>query len=304
LKNNTGQQRTEWVKARGSTSLCAGLSDGHGQGRSDDINELKKHLSRLAIFEGTITTFGWSHSVCMRLLETPGLFAEGDIEIISNNLKLGITDASHFEFFAGLYLGHVMPTDQARPFQGFMRSELFVACLKIIFTGASSAFGGPGAGIRSKSSRNGMTALTIECLAYTAMLLRFILRNPGKWYHVLNSETDNRFNYAEFYDCLIEFLGFPHFESDVRDLLDFLNRAVFPHTHRRQGRQANQRNGRFSMMQIAVDAQIACASREANTSNANASNPEPNPSNTIGDTNSPTDDNANLPGEEATTGSD
>ncbi|KAF8594866.1 hypothetical protein BDV93DRAFT_515452 [Ceratobasidium sp. AG-I] len=185
-------------------NFCAGLGKGHGQGKCDDLSELKQLPVQLKV-----TGSGYNGHT-MEILMTSSLLANDSPEL-REQLRAGDLDASlshpwidpldfipllsnlsgayrnspsaplqgtsprgsrqsHSELYAGLYIGNKFPTDPANPFEGFMRSDLFVAALQTIFTGPGSAIGAAGSGERSKASKNGMTSLTLASLAHVATL--------------------------------------------------------------------------------------------------------------------------------------
>ncbi|KAG9118723.1 hypothetical protein FRC07_006626 [Ceratobasidium sp. 392] len=147
-----------------------------------------------------------------------------------NQLRTGILDALSTELWAGLFEDNKFPEDKADPFKGFMRSRIFIYALKTIFTGSGSAKGSASSGARSKAAKNNMTSLTLASLAYIATLV-------------------------------INYLEAPGLENDCKELLAFLNRAVFPHAHSHP-RRINLNAGPGSMVQMAADARAARAARD------------------------------------------
>ncbi|KAG9122311.1 hypothetical protein FRC07_001375 [Ceratobasidium sp. 392] len=132
------------------------------------------------------------------------------LERLYNRHKDRELDAKPSEIYQGLYAGNTLPTSVLNPYLGFMEGEVFIAALKIIFTGKSSVKGGAGAGIRSKAASNDMTSRTIPSLAYVATLAA-----AGCTYGVIN------------------FLEAEGFEEEIRQVIKRLNREIFPHSHRR-----------------------------------------------------------------------
>ncbi|QRV94318.1 hypothetical protein RhiJN_22336 [Ceratobasidium sp. AG-Ba] len=198
--------------------------------------------------------YGWANDTIANLLRTESIDLN-NVEV-REQLRTHVTEAPNNELFAALYKDSVFPEDDANALQGFMRSDVFIAVLRTIFCGLGSASGGKGSGKRSKGARHNFTALNKPALAYAAMLLRFVLHSPKEWYAILDPETDHRFNYDIFYCELIAFMEQPIFEAGMRDLIDFLNRKVFPNSHHHP-RRINL--GGRGMMQIVANAAAAGA---------------------------------------------
>ncbi|KAG8723472.1 hypothetical protein FRC09_003186 [Ceratobasidium sp. 395] len=247
--------------------FCAGLGGGLGQGRSDDITELKKLLLRHPETRDC-APYGWSNDKIAELLRTESIDLDNDE--VREQLRTNVNEAASNELFAALYKDHVFPPDDARALNGFLRSEIYIAVLRTIFAGLGSASGGKGSGKRSKAARHKFTALNKPALAYAAMLLRFVLHSPREWYSISDPETDHRYNYDTFYCELIAFMDQPIFAAGMRDLIDFLNLKVFPNSHHHPRRVNLGGRGMARIVTNAVAAAAAAQAEAAGPQPANA----------------------------------
>ncbi|KAG9085930.1 hypothetical protein FRC06_003361 [Ceratobasidium sp. 370] len=243
-----------------------GLGDGATQGRSDDLSQLK---TLPAMFPGRFPTVlrGWSNPTCEELLITPTIKQKFDDEgdegaELYHQLCSRKTNAQPNEFYQGLFLNSTFSSNPENLYLGFLCGDMYIASLKIIFTGASSATGGPGSKHRSKSAINKMTSLTIPALAYIAMLLRFVLANPGcNWYTIPEDSDapDYCYNYLTLYYQVIGYLEAVDFKPKVDEILQELNCKVFPNAHRRAQTINLPGSGSNSMMGTLA---AACRARQ------------------------------------------
>ncbi|KAF8594347.1 hypothetical protein BDV93DRAFT_611902 [Ceratobasidium sp. AG-I] len=238
--------------------LCSGLISGRSQARSDDLTVIRTMVAKHETTK-LCKTLGWSDATCANLLRTKHL--DMDDDEIRQQLRNHETEAPHDEWFAALYVDFQFPSTVADPFEGFMRSGIFIAALCTIFTGAGSAFGGSGSGARGKGQKSKMRSLGPASLAYTAMLLRFVLASRGAWYTIKPGAVDRRFNYDDFYLHVVDFLERPAFQDDLSKLLGILNRAVFPNAFNHPRRIFVP--GGSSMANVAAEAEAARAQQRA-----------------------------------------
>ncbi|KAL0057052.1 hypothetical protein AAF712_016322 [Marasmius tenuissimus] len=132
------------------------------------------------------------------------------------------------------------------PHKRFLMSTLMVRCLKLIFTSNTSALRHNGDDSDSDdtsetepprkrqrvlreptkknvASRIGMTSVTPRAIAYTAVMLHFALSSAESW-NIVNEG----FNYAVFYDFIVDYLEVHISQERRRDLLNWWNAQVFP----------------------------------------------------------------------------
>ncbi|KAG9121529.1 hypothetical protein FRC07_002468 [Ceratobasidium sp. 392] len=208
--------------------LCTATQAGRSAGRTDDCIAAAKHIRLWPQLENS-PLLGWNSDVCAHLLSTESM--EMEDEELRQQLRDNITDAPHDEIFRGMYAEYRFPDDPENPLQGFGRTELFANVLRTIFIGPASVFSKRSGGSRGKAARNGMSSFNIQSIAYSAMILRFVLRSPGSWYRITNEAVDNRYNYDTFYLEVLNMLEDPLFAVEVQELLEYLNKLIFPHAH-------------------------------------------------------------------------
>ncbi|KAG8794058.1 hypothetical protein FRC12_000654 [Ceratobasidium sp. 428] len=220
-------------------NYCEGLSKGVTQGCSDDIAQRKKLPLRLKEYFPN-SKFGWGNPVRRELLTTETVRKKESDELYAQ-LCSGETDASATELFQGLFRDSKILTDAARPYDGFMDSKVFVASLKAILSGGTSAAGGPGSG-------------ACGC----------------DWYMVHDDADaaddelkDYRYNYMTLYNGVLVFLQAPGFEDDVKQLLQDLNQKVFPNNHRRRHIADLNPSNANSIMAVLFGARTARARQQA-----------------------------------------
>ncbi|KAG8703790.1 hypothetical protein FRC08_002630 [Ceratobasidium sp. 394] len=246
--------------------LCQSLAKGRSQARSDDksvlCNLFLKHpeLKKCA-------SAGWVDNVCASFLRTKNYNLEDPHRptyrySVREQLNLGHSDAPHNEPFAALYEDLAFPNDGDRAFDGYMRNGIFIAALQSVFTGLGSGIGGPGSGERGKGAKAGMTSISPANMAYIAMMLRFVLRRPGNWYNIKPGRKDNRYDYDSFYLATLSFLEEDVYAEEVKELTEFLSRAVFPYSYDHP--QVVDVPGGSSMAQLAAEAERIRAERRAN----------------------------------------
>ncbi|KAG8707450.1 hypothetical protein FRC08_000487 [Ceratobasidium sp. 394] len=208
--------------------LCSAAQAGRSTARTDDCIAIANNIRRWPQLENS-ALLGWSSDVCANLLATESMdMADAELR---QQLRDGITDAPHDEIPRFMYENYGFPTNPANPLQGFGYSDIFANALRTIFVGPGSVFSQRTGGGRSKGAKNGMSSFNIQSIAYTAMVLRFVLRKPGTWYRVTNEAVDIRYNYDAYYLDILEMLEDPVFSNEVQQLLSHLNRLVFPHAH-------------------------------------------------------------------------
>ncbi|EUC61949.1 hypothetical protein RSOL_409280, partial [Rhizoctonia solani AG-3 Rhs1AP] len=199
-------------------NLVTAIQKGRGIARTDDSVALSTHIchwKRSPTYK--LESLGWGNQTCASLLATESMdFAD---EELLEQLRDGITEAPCKEPFRGLYLNSQFSDDPINPIKGLFRSQLFIDAAKTVMNG-----------------QGGVASVNAESLAYIAMILRFVLRDEEKWYRVVDSEVDARFDYDQFYIELLTALEEPLFEAEAKSLIDFLNLEIFPHSHARPNR--------------------------------------------------------------------
>ncbi|KAG9085217.1 hypothetical protein FRC06_003697 [Ceratobasidium sp. 370] len=213
--------------------LCTAAQAGRSAGRTDDCIAIAGSILKWPQLENS-HLLGWSSDVCANLLSTESMDmadAESYQSLLRQQLRDNITDAPHDEVFRGMYRDYQFPRDEANPLEGFGYTELFTNTLRTIFIGPASVFSKRSGGSRGKAAKNGMFSFNVQSVAYTAMVLRFVLRHPGAWYRITNEAVDTRYNYDTLYLEVLGMLEDPLFSQEVQGLLAYLNRLIFPHAH-------------------------------------------------------------------------
>ncbi|CUA68633.1 hypothetical protein RSOLAG22IIIB_08011 [Rhizoctonia solani] len=216
-------------------NLVTAIQKGRGIARTDDSNALSTHIchwKRSPTYK--LEALGWGNQTCASLLATESMDL-ADEELLEQ-LRDGITEAPCKEPFRGLYLNSQFSDDPINPIKGLFRSQLFIDAAKTVMNGPGCVKTGRSGGSRGKAAKGGVSSVNAESIAYIAMILRFVLRNEEKWYRVVDSEVDARFDYDQFYIELLTALEEPLFEAEAKDLITFLNLEIFPHSHARPNR--------------------------------------------------------------------
>ncbi|KAG9074793.1 hypothetical protein FRC06_010454 [Ceratobasidium sp. 370] len=239
--------------------LCRSLTKGRSQARSDDKSVLCDLFLKHPELKKCVSA-GWVDDICAGLLRTKNYSLEDPR--VREQLNLSHADAPHNEPFAALYDNLVFPDNSDKAFDGYMRNEIFVAALQSIFTGLGSGIGSPGSGKRGKGAKAGMTSISPANMAYVAMMLRFVLRQPGNWYNIKPGRKDKRYDYDAFYLVTLSFLEEDVYAEEVKALTEFLSRAVFPYSYDHP--QVVDVLGESSMAQLAAEAEHIRAERRAN----------------------------------------
>ncbi|KAG8697131.1 hypothetical protein FRC12_009581 [Ceratobasidium sp. 428] len=210
--------------------LCRNLTKGRSQARSDDKSVLCDLFLKHTELKKCASP-GWIDDHCAKLLQTKNLDLDDPQQ--REALNLNHSDAPHNAAFAALYEDLALPANGDVAFQGYMRNEIFVGAMQAIFTGLGSGIGGSGSGSgeRGKGAKAGMTSVSPANMAYVAMMLRFVLRRPGNWYNIKPGGKDKRYDYDAFYLATVSFLEAPVYAEELKELVAFLSRTVFPHSY-------------------------------------------------------------------------
>ncbi|EAU87300.2 hypothetical protein CC1G_12213 [Coprinopsis cinerea okayama7 len=106
---------------------------------------------------------------------------------------------------------------------GLFRSQLLVNAFKHIFTSPSSVDREPRATRSGNARIHGMTSVTIGSLAYVATQVRFALSSSPVF-----SRTDLQTDSERFYESIMEAFHDPVYEVQVKALLEWWNKQIFP----------------------------------------------------------------------------
>ncbi|KAG8730306.1 hypothetical protein FRC10_002896, partial [Ceratobasidium sp. 414] len=193
------------------------LQHGRSQGRSDDLVCLKSVLPEHNLFchLPANNARGFSTDEYANVLCTHGL----DIDNLETRAALnrGIVDAPSNQLFAGLFTGYHLPLQICIHWKAF-------AAVNFLSIPTSPSFMGR---VLIDTLPPALED-TVPSIAYVAMLLRFVLHNPGDWY-TAESDLNTRYNYYIFYTMLLGIL-----EDQAFTVL------IFPRHHLRLANAPNQ----------------------------------------------------------------
>ncbi|TFK18258.1 hypothetical protein FA15DRAFT_683331 [Coprinopsis marcescibilis] len=194
------------------------IQKGANSACSDDTKSLKGVvIDWIAPSDGE--PLGFNHERTGFLLCPAGFdWADAEIKQQLKNKELLVTGA-HWPNF--LYRNEKFDPDE--PWRGLLRGELIVKAYKHIFTSPSSV------GIEPKATRSGnarihgMSSVTRASVAYVATQVRFALCDTNVF-----SRTDKETDSETFYVLLLELLEDPEEQGEVKELLLWWNRQIFP----------------------------------------------------------------------------
>ncbi|KAF5314750.1 hypothetical protein D9611_007065 [Ephemerocybe angulata] len=113
--------------------------------------------------------------------------------------------------------------DPEEPWRGLLRNRILVLAFKHVFTSPSSTDDNPRATRSGNAKLHGMTRVTPASIAYIATQVRFALSDKGTFCRS-DKETDSE----TFYQTLLELMEDPKEEEEVKKLLAWWNRTIFP----------------------------------------------------------------------------
>ncbi|TFK27541.1 hypothetical protein FA15DRAFT_560127, partial [Coprinopsis marcescibilis] len=113
--------------------------------------------------------------------------------------------------------------DPEEPWRGLCKGFLLVKAFKHIFTSPSSVNNEPRATRSGNARLHGMSAVTPASIAYVATQVRFALSSASVF-----SRTDRETDSETFYTSLLELLEDPEEKKEIKELLDWWNRQIFP----------------------------------------------------------------------------
>ncbi|KAJ3533220.1 hypothetical protein NMY22_g7421 [Coprinellus aureogranulatus] len=113
--------------------------------------------------------------------------------------------------------------DPEEPWKGLFRSKLLISAYKHVFTSPSSVDDDPKATRSGNARIHGMTAVTAASIAYIATQLRFALSSASVF-----CRTDKETDSETFYTSVLELFEDPEEQDEVRDLIEWWNRRIFP----------------------------------------------------------------------------
>ncbi|KAH6885164.1 hypothetical protein BKA70DRAFT_1377492 [Coprinopsis sp. MPI-PUGE-AT-0042] len=141
---------------------------------------------------------------------------------IRDQLRSGELCPSGDQWPRFLYQNHTF--NEEDPWEGLLRGGLLVSAYKHIFTSPSSVNSKEPRATRSCNARlHGMQSVTIASLAYIASQVRFGLASSPVF-----SRTDLITDSEAFYASVISLLEDPEEQDEVRQLLAWWDRQVFP----------------------------------------------------------------------------
>ncbi|TFK34091.1 hypothetical protein BDQ12DRAFT_614041 [Crucibulum laeve] len=197
--------------------------------RSDDTKGLKGPILDWISPEGSSLTLPLSHSMKMdrgfqheatgRLLCPVGL--DWSDAVTKEKLRSGALAVPGDQWPIFIYANNKFNEDD--PWKGLLRGRLLVMAYKHVFTSPSSVEKEPKATRSGNARIHGMTSVLSASIAYIAMQTRFSLSSSAVF---LRSDLST--DLERFYNSIIEFLDDPEEAHEVRDLLTWWNRQVFP----------------------------------------------------------------------------
>ncbi|KDQ62872.1 hypothetical protein JAAARDRAFT_188517 [Jaapia argillacea MUCL 33604] len=194
------------------------LRTGQSKARSEDANSLRTAIIKwvpksdndkdLQITQKSKTGHGFHHSVYA--------LQKGTAQI--NNAPVDGSEYPNF-VYDGKY-------NCLAPVVGFMKSPILVKAFKHIYTSPSSAQADKGesqATCTGNAALHSMTSITPASLAYTACQVKFALSAAPVF-----KRNDKMVNSVNFFNSLMRFFYAPQYVDDVKDLLAWWDRRVFP----------------------------------------------------------------------------
>ncbi|KAJ3537562.1 hypothetical protein NMY22_g5540 [Coprinellus aureogranulatus] len=203
------------------------VQKGANSSRSDDTRSLKSAVIdwispadglRPPLHRNSKTDRGFFHEVTGALLCPTSLdWTDPEVKNQLKNKEI-ITSGDDWPVF--LYCDEKF--DSADPWRGLLRGRLLVLGYKHIFTSPSSVEDAPRATRNGNAKLHGMSRVTSASIAYVATQVRFALSSSSVFTRsdVTDSET--------FYQSVLEHLEDPEEGYEVKELLAWWNRQIFP----------------------------------------------------------------------------
>ncbi|RXW13844.1 hypothetical protein EST38_g12010 [Candolleomyces aberdarensis] len=113
--------------------------------------------------------------------------------------------------------------DPSDPWAGLLRNRILVLGFKHIFTSPSSTDDTPRATRSGNAIIHGMTKVTRASIAYVATQIRFALSSASVF-----TRSDRDTDSETFYRSILELLDDPKEDAEVKELLSWWNKRIFP----------------------------------------------------------------------------
>jgi len=210
-------------------SIADMLQKGVSSARSDDTKSLKGPVLDWIIPPGQSlqppiarnvkVDRGFHHERTGALLCPAGMdWSDGETKDKLRNGEL-LIPGDQWPLF--LYAGQAF--DQEDPWKGLFRSAILVSAYKHVFTSPSSV-DNVNKATRSGNARiHGMTQVTPASIAYIATQVRFALSSSAVF-----SRTDTVTDSERFYSSVLDYFEDPDEQEEIRELLVWWNRRIFP----------------------------------------------------------------------------
>ncbi|KAF6749078.1 hypothetical protein DFP72DRAFT_756639, partial [Ephemerocybe angulata] len=205
------------------------LQKGSSSARSDDTKSLKGAILDWIVIDGQPLSpplarnvkvdRGFNHDRTGSLLCPAGLvWSNPECVHMLKNKEMSVP-GNHWPLF--VYRDEVY--DPEEPWKGLFRSKLLLRAYKHVFTSPSSVDDDPKATRSGNARIHGMTSATRALIAYIATQVRFALSAASTF-----SRTDRETDSETFYTSVLELLEDPEEQAEVKELLIWWNRQVFP----------------------------------------------------------------------------
>ncbi|KAH6891551.1 hypothetical protein BKA70DRAFT_1119957, partial [Coprinopsis sp. MPI-PUGE-AT-0042] len=210
--------------------IASMITKGSANARSDDTRALKSAVVDWITPSGGVlvpplqrnvkTDRGFHHSTTGRLLCPATL--DWSCDKIRNGLRSARLVPTGDQWPLLLYLDHSYNPED--PWNGLLRGPLLVKAFKFVFTSPSSVERTDSHATRCSNSRiHGMIFVTIPSIAYIATQVRFALSSTAVF-----SRNDFVTDSERFYNSLVTFMQDLEEQVDVRKLIVWWDRQIFP----------------------------------------------------------------------------
>ncbi|KAH6902903.1 hypothetical protein BKA70DRAFT_1111735 [Coprinopsis sp. MPI-PUGE-AT-0042] len=206
------------------------ISKGSSNARSDDTRALKSAIIDWITPLGGVlvppllrnvkTDRGFHHDRTGQLICPATL--DWNSQSIRGDLRSGELVPSGDQWPLFLYENHEYHSED--PWRGLLRGDLLIKGFKFVFTSPSSVDRTDHRATRCSNSRlHGMASCTISSIAYIATQIRFALSASAVF-----SRNDTITDSERFYNSIATFLEDPEEQSDVKKLLAWWDKQIFP----------------------------------------------------------------------------
>ncbi|KAF6740839.1 hypothetical protein DFP72DRAFT_1033867 [Ephemerocybe angulata] len=207
------------------------LQKGASSARSDDTKSLKGAILDWIVPQGQALQpslarnvkidRGFNHERTGELLCPGGMdWSDPEVKQQLKNREVAIP-GNHWPLF--VYQNEIYPDSDAKSWDGLFRSKILVNAYKHVFTSPSSVEEDPKATRSGNARIHGMTSVTPASIAYIATQVRFALSSASVF-----CRTDKETDSETFYTSVLELFEDPEEQGEVKDLIAWWNRQVFP----------------------------------------------------------------------------